>query len=543
MANMMQGAQMAFDESGQPFIILRDQGKQKRLKGLEAAKANILAARTVANVIRTSLGPLGMDKMLVSPDGDVTVTNDGATILEKMEVDHEIGKLLVELSKSQDDEIGDGTTGVVVLAGALLEEAEKLLEKGIHPIRISRGYEKAVDIATAHLAAIADRIEFSETNLEPLIGTASTTLGSKIINRFQRSMAEIAVNAVLAVADLKRKDVNFDLIKVEGKVGGRLEDTMLVRGMVIDKPMSHPQMPKEIKDAKIAILTCPFEPPKPKTKHKLDIGSVEDYDLLYEQEQKYFVDMVQRCKDSGATLVICQWGFDDEANHLLFQNKLPAVRWVGGVDLELLAIATGGRIVPRFEELEAKKLGSAGTVREVEFGTSNERMLLIEGCPNTRAVTVFVRGGNKMIVDEAKRSLHDAICVTRNLIRDNRIVYGGGSAEIACSIKVGAEADREAGVEQHAMRAFADALQAIPIALAENSGLNPIAALSETRAAQIETKSPVLGVDCLGKGTKDMRTQRVFETLIGKQQQMLLATQLVKMILKIDDVIEPAAYE
>jgi len=318
---------------------------------------------------------------------------------------------------------------------------------------------------------------------------------------------------------------------------------MLVRGMILDKPMSHPQMPKEIKDAKIAILTCPFEPPKPKTKHKLDISSVADYDLLYEQEQKYFVDMVDKCKKSGATLVICQWGFDDEANHLLYQNKLPAVRWVGGVDLELLAIATGGRIVPRFEELDEKKLGKAGIVREVEFGTSNERMLVIEGCPNTRAVTVLVRGGNKMIVEEAKRSLHDAICVTRNLIRDNRIVYGGGSAEIACSIKVGRMADDETGVEQHAMKAFADALEAIPIALAENSGLNPVGSLAETRAAQIEGKSSVLGIDCLGKGTRDMRVQRVFETLIGKQQQILLATQLVKMILKIDDVIEPAGYE
>jgi len=534
---------LAFDENGQPFIILREQGRQKRLKGLEAHKANILAARAVSNIIRSSLGPLGMDKMLVSPDGDVTVSNDGATILEKMDVEHQIAKLLVELSSSQDDEIGDGTTGVVVAAGALLEEAEKLLEKGIHPIRISRGYEKAADIAIARLGQIGDKIEWSESNMESLFNTAFTTLNSKIINRCQKLMADIAVNSVMAVADLARKDVQLDLIKLEGKVGGRLEDTKLVSGILLDKPFSHPQMPKVIKNAKIAILTCPFEPPKPKTKHKLDITSAADYERLHEQEQQYFKDMVKRVKDSGATLVICQWGFDDEANHLLLQNNLPAVRWVGGVELEMIAIATGGRIVPRFEELTADKLGTAGLVQELEFGTDNERMISIEGCPNSRAVTVFVRGANKMIVDEAKRSLHDAICVVRNLIRDNRIVYGGGSCEVACGIAVTAAADQEVGVEQYAMRAFADALEAVPIALAENAGLAPIAALSECKAAQLRSSNPHIGIDCLQKGTADMKEQRVFETLIGKTQQILLATQLVKMILKIDDVIQPAQYE
>jgi T-complex protein 1 subunit epsilon len=482
--------------------------------------------------------------MLVSPDQEVTVTNDGATILDKMDVEHQIGKLLVELSKSQDDEIGDGTTGVVVLAGALLEEAEKLLEKGIHPIRVARGYEKACDIAVKHLETISDRIEWTPKNTEPLLQTAMTTLGSKIVNRFQKQMAQISVDAVLSVADLERKDVNFDLIKVEGKVGGRLEDTMLVKGIcLVDKEMSHPQMEKELKDAKIAILTCPFEPPKPKTKHKVEIKSAEDYAKLHDNEQKYFVDQVKRCKDSGASLILCQWGFDDEANHLLFQAGLPSVRWVGGVEIELIAIATGARIVPRFEELKSDKLGRAGIIREIDFGTTKDKMLVIEGCPNTRAVTVFVRGGNKMIVDEAKRSLHDAMCVTRNLIRDNRIVYGGGSCELSCSLHISEESTKEAGVEQYGMRAFADALESIPIALAENSGFSPIDSLQEVKAAQIKTGIATLGVDCLQRGTLDMKKQRVFETLIGKQQQLLLATQLVKMILKIDDVIQPADYE
>eukprot|EP00467_Chlorarachnion_reptans_P002232 CAMPEP_0114510770 /NCGR_PEP_ID=MMETSP0109-20121206/13989_1 /TAXON_ID=29199 /ORGANISM="Chlorarachnion reptans, Strain CCCM449" /LENGTH=546 /DNA_ID=CAMNT_0001690149 /DNA_START=64 /DNA_END=1704 /DNA_ORIENTATION=+ len=531
---------IAFDEYGQPFIILREQDKQKRLRGKDAHKANILAARSVAKILRSSLGPRGMDKILVSGDGDVTVTNDGATILQKMDVSHEIGKLLVELSKSQDDEIGDGTTGVVVMAGALLEEAEKLLDKGIHPIRIAQGFEDACDIAVKHLESIADIVPWSEEKLDALYETASTTLGSKIISRFQDQMSKIAVNAVLAVADLKRKDVNFELIKVEGKVGGRLEDTILVDGVVLDKEMSHSQMPKEIKDAKIAILTCAFEPPKPKTKHKVDIATAEHYKDLYEREQKYFKDMVKLCKDSGATLVLCQWGFDDEANHLLLQNKLPAVRWVGGVEIELIAIATGARIVPRFEELAPEKLGTCGVVREIAFGTTNDKMLVIEKCPLSKAVTVLIRGGNQMIIDEAKRSLHDAMCVTRNLIRDNRIVYGGGAAEVACSLKIQEYANSVSGIEQFAVRSFAEALEQIPIALAENSGLQPIPELAKVKKEQIEKKSSFIGVDCKQKGTNNMKQQKVFETLIGKQQQLMLATQLVRMILKIDDVIQPS---
>ncbi|MBA0721540.1 hypothetical protein Golax_009073 [Gossypium laxum] len=384
-----------------------------------------------------------------------------------MDVDNQIAKLMVELSRSQDYEIGDGTTGVVVMAGALLEQAERLLERGIHPIRIAEGYEMASRIAVEHLERIAQNV-----------------------NRCKRALAEISVKAVLSVADLERKDVNLDLIKVEGKVGGKLEDTELIYGITVDKDMSHPQMPKQIEDAKIAILTCPFEPPKPKTKHKVDIDTVEKFQTLRQQEQKYFNDMVQKCKDVGASLVICQWGFDDEANHLLMHQNLPAVRWVGGVELELIAIATG----------------------------------------------------NKMMIEETKRSIHDALCVARNLIRNNFIVYGGGAAEISCSIAVEAAADKYPGVEQYAIRAFVDALDAVPVALAENSGLQPIETLSAVKSQQIKENNPHFGIDCNDVGTNDMCEQNVFETLIGKQQQILLATQVVKMILKIDDVISPSDY-
>ncbi|XP_021746727.1 T-complex protein 1 subunit epsilon isoform X1 [Chenopodium quinoa] len=532
----------AFDESGRRFIILREQEQKARLSGLEAVKANVTAGKAVSHILRTSLGPKGMDKMLQSPDGDIVITNDGATILDQMDVDNPIAKLMVELSRSQDYEIGDGTTGVVVMAGALLEQAENLLDRGIHPIRIAEGYEVASRIAVEHLEKIAHKFEFGETDVEPLIQTCMTTLSSKIVNRCKRSLAEIAVKAVLAVADLERKDVNLDLIKVEGKVGGKLEDTELIYGIVVDKDMSHPQMPKKIEDANIAILTCPFEPPKPKTKHKVEIDTVEKFETLRKQEQHYFDEMVQKCKDVGATLVICQWGFDDEANHLLMHRNLPAVRWVGGVELELIAIATGGRIVPRFQELTPEKLGRAGLVREKAFGTTKDRMLYIEHCANSKAVTIFIRGGNKMMIEETKRSIHDALCVARNLIRNNSIVYGGGSAEIACSLAVEAGADRFPGVEQYAIRAFAESLDAVPMALAENSGLQPIETLSAVKHQQIKENITHLGIDCNDVGTNDMREQYVFETLIGKQQQILLATQVVKMILKIDDVITPSEF-
>jgi T-complex protein 1 subunit epsilon len=529
---------MASDEYGRPILIMKaDADDKSRLRGIEAQKDNILAAKTLANIVRTSLGPRGMDKILVSPDGDVTVSNDGATILDKMQISNEIASLLCDLSKSQDNEVGDGTTSVVVLAGALLEQAEALLDKGIHGIRIAEGYETACEIAVKELQRISDKISFDAQQTERLTQTAMATLSSKIVNQFKRHVAEICVNAVLAVADFERKDVNLDLIKVEGKTGGRMEDSCLVNGIVLDKDISHPQMVKDIKDARIAILTCPFEPPKPKTKHKLDITTPEEYDRLHSQEQGYFKKMVKMCKDSGCTVVICQWGFDDEANHLLMQNELPAIRWVGGVEIELVAIATGGRIVPRFEELAPEKLGKAGRVREVSFGTTKDRMVFIENCANSKAVTIFVRGGNKMIVEESKRSIHDALCVVRNLVRDNRIVYGGGATEIAASIAVQAAADNIPTVEQYAVRAFADALDAVPTALAENSGLSPIATLTSVKAAQMREKNPCLGIDCMDVGTNDMKEQGVFETLLGKISQFRLATQMCKMILKIDDVI------
>merc|ERR1719336_249148 len=416
----------------------------------------------------------------------------------------------------------------------------ELIEKGIHPLRIAHGFEKACEVAVKRVEAIAKEVDIMADEKAALKKAAQTALGSKVVSSRKDQLAEISVNAVLSVATLERRDVIFDLIKVEGKVGGKLEDSALIRGIIVDKDFSHAQMPKVVKDAKMAILTCPFEPPKPKTKHKLDIRSAEDYKKLYEHEQQYFRDQIKYIKECGANLVICQWGFDDEANHLLYQNKLPAVRWVGGVELELIAIATGGRIVPRFEELSEEKLGKAGTVKEISFGTTKDQMLVIEDCLNSKAVTMLVRGGNQMVVDEAKRCIHDANCCVRNLIRDPRVVPGGGASEVAAALAVQGASDRETTIEQYSMRAFASALDSVPMALAENSGLSPIGEMAAVKAKQTTTGNPWHGVDCMEKGITDMREQSVYEACASKCSQFRLATQVVKMILKIDDVITSA---
>ena len=334
----------------------------------------------------------------------------------------------------------------------------------------------------------------------------------------------MALKAVLHVADLERRDVNFDLIKIVAKAGGSLEDSSFIEGIVLDKEFSHPQMEKVNRDSKVCILTCPFEPPKPKTKHGLEIKSAADYQKLQQMEQNYFTDMVGRVKNSGADVVLCQWGFDDEANHLLMQNGIPSVRWVGGVEIELLAIATGARIIPRFEEITPEKLGTAGSIEEVAYGTSGDKIILIKDCANSKAVTIMIRGGSKTICDEAKRCLHDAICVVRNMVRNRNVVGGGGATELACSIAVAKEADKIRGVEQYAVRAFAEALEEIPLTLAENSGYNPIDYVSKLREEQVNMENPFIGVDANHQGTTNMSEQGIFESVMSKKQQLELAT-------------------
>uniref|UniRef100_A0A2K5E4P9 CCT-epsilon n=1 Tax=Aotus nancymaae TaxID=37293 RepID=A0A2K5E4P9_AOTNA len=435
-----------------------DQDFKSHLVGLEALKSHILAAKA----------------MMVDKDGNVTVTNDDATTVSMTDVDHQIARLMVELSKSQDDEIGDGTTGMVALAGALSEEAQQ----GIHPIRVA----DAAHVAIEHLDKISNSLLVDIKDTKPLIQTAKTMLGSEVI----------AVNAVLTVADMEQRDVDLELIKVEGKVGSRLEDTKLIKGVIVDKDF--------MEDAKIAIFTCPFVPPKPKTKHKLDMTS------KYEKEK--CEEMIQQIKETGANLAICQWGFDDEANNLLLQNNWPAVRWVAGPEIELISIATGGCIIPRFSELTAEKLGFSGLVQEISFGTTKDKVLVIEQCKNSRVVMIFIRRGNKMIIEE-----------------------------ISCMLAVSQEA------EEYIMREFAKALEVISMALSENSGMNPIQTMAGVQARQVKEINPAVGIDCLHKGTNDMKQQHVIESLIGKKQQICLATQMVRMSLKTDDICKPGESE
>lgn len=524
-------ADLLTDELGQAFQISEEDNT--RIRGQQCMAANIGTVRAIADFLSTSLGPTGMDKILQSKDDNVTVTNDGATILKEMEMtENPVSRLIVQLSESQDEEIGDGTTSIVVLAAGLLGEAQMLLGHGIHPIRISESFELALGHVIGHLHEISDEIvDLRET----MLSAARTSLGSKIVSKSLDRFAEICTDAVLMVADMERKDVNFDLINIESKVGRDVSDTALIKGVVIKKEFSHPQMEKEVVDARIALLSCPFEPPKLKTKHSVVISSAEDYRELERYEREKFSEMIGSIKRSGATIVMCQWGFDDEANSLLMESGLPAVRWVGGHELELLAVHTRGSIIARFEDLSAEDLGRA-SVREESLGTESEKIIVVESGDADRAVTILVRGANELVIEEAKRSIRDALCAVRNVLTNTRIVYGGGSSEMSCSLSLERFSEGFSGEEQQGILGFGRALEEIPLCLARNSGHDPLGYLSGLRKLQMEGNANA-GVDCLDAGEMDMKCARVFDALESKVRQIQMATQLVTMILKIDDVV------
>lgn len=501
------------------------------MAGSDAITANTYVLSTIASLLSTSLGPNGMDKVLLSSDNEITITNDGATILNGMEMTkNPVAQLVVELSNSQDEEIGDGTTSVVIIASALLTQANLLIQKGIHPVKIAEGYEHALKKTTEFLESISEQVEDVE---EFMVKAAKTSLNSKIVNKALDKFARICTNAVLSVFDSERKDLDFDLIKLEKKIGQDLSSTVLIQGVVINKEFSHPQMRKEIVDARIAILSCPFEPPKVKTKHNLLITTVEDYKSLEAYEKSKFVEMIEAVKRVGADIVISQWGFDDEANSLLMENDIPAIRWVGGSDLEAIAIHTGGSIIARFEDLREEDLGR-GTVREASLGTEDEKVIVVES--RLRAGTILIRGGTEMAMEEAKRCVRDALCAVRNVLLDPRIVYGGGSSELAVSIFLQQQHVEADGEEAEALMAFSKALEEIPLNLAKNSGYDALSYVADLKARQGESKNHTLGVDCTGSGC-DMRLNGVFDALHSKIHMTQIATQLVNVILKIDDIV------
>lgn len=527
-------SQILTDEIGQAFEITQE--NETRIKGKTCLNTNIAIVKDIADFISTSFGPTGMDKILQSKDDDISVSNDGATILKEMDMsENPISQLIVQLSRAQDEEVGDGTTGVVILTSALLQQAKSLLSKGVHPVRITEGFETALKLSIEHLKSISESIVNKK---EAMLNAAKTSLNSKIVSKAMDKFSQICVDAVLGVADLERKDVDFDLIKILHSTGRDVGETELINGLVIKKEFSHSQMSKRIENAKVALLACPFEPPKLKNKHSLLISNAEQYKELQNYEKDTFKEMINSLRAVGTTLVLCQWGFDDEANSLLMENNLPAVRWVGGNDLGLISKHIGANIISRFEDLKPEDLGKA-TVSEVSLGTENEKILKIENHLQSKAMTIHVRGANDIVIEEAKRSIQDALSAVRNVLVNDSVVYGGGSSELSTSIFLEGKSGEFFGDQEECVLGFSRALEEIPLILARNSGYDPLDYLTNLRKVQLETNCPFIGVDCFETNKTNMKELKVFDTLKTKVKQLQMATELACSILKISDVIVP----
>ncbi|MDD1766552.1 MAG: TCP-1/cpn60 chaperonin family protein [Candidatus Methanomethyliaceae archaeon] len=520
---------------GVPVLILKE-GTQ-RTHGKDAQRVNMMAARAVAEAVRTTLGPRGMDKMLVDTLGDVTVTNDGATILGEIEVQHPAAKIIVEVSKTQDDEVGDGTTTAVILAGELLKRAEELIEKNIHPTLIVQGYKKATEKTIDILSKIAIPVKMDDDkNLQKI---AYTAMNSKSSVGIQDFFADIAVKAVKQVTE-KRGDkriADIDYIQVVKKQGGSIMDSTLIYGVIVDKEIVHPGMPKRVENAKIALLDAALEIEKTEFDAEIRINDPTQMKAFVDEEGKMLKDMVSKIKSAGANIVFCQKGIDDIAQHYLAKEGISALRRVKKSDIEKLAKATSGRIITNLEDLTASDLGFAKIAEERKYG--EDKLTFVEGCKNPKAVSILIRGGLMRVVDEAERTLHDALCVVADVIEDGRIVAGGGAPELEAAKHLREYASSVGGREQLAIEAFADSLESIPRTLAENGGLDPIDILVELRS--LHEKGEIwAGVNVLKGLTTNMKTSGVVEPLAVKVQAIKSATEATSMILRIDDVIASA---
>lgn len=509
---------------GQPIFILKE--GTERTKGKDALSNNIAAARAIAESIRTALGPRGLDKMLTDSFGDVTITNDGATILKEMDIAHPIAKFIVELAKSQDDEVGDGTTTVVVLAGELLKMAEGLIDDTVHPSVIVEGFRLASEEAQKHLDSVA--ITVKSDDRETLTKIALTAIGSKIISTSGDHMAKIIVDSILAVADGNQADL--DDIKVEKKTGGSLTETELIEGIVLDKEWVHPAMPIGIEDAKVALVEEALELSKTEFDAELNISSPDQIKSFLDRETEMIKEMVEIVVKSGANVLVCSKGIDDVAQHLLAKAGISAVRRVKKSDMEKLAKATGGKLVSLLSDLSAGDLGTSGHIYQKTV--SDDKMVYVTDCPNAKSVTILIRGGTELIVDEAERSIHDALCVVRNVVKDGNIVYGGGSIEMEIGAHLEKYANSLVGREQIAVKAFAKALEVIPRTLAENTGMDPIDIMTDLRKA-----GKGFGVDPIARKVADFRTMNVVEPTSVKRQAISSASEAAQMILRIDDII------
>lgn len=517
---------------GMPVLILKEGASQT--KGRDAQKNNIAAAKLISEVLRTSLGPRGMDKMLVDGLGDVTITNDGATILKEIDVQHPAAKMMVEISKATDNEVGDGTSSVVVLAGALIEKAEELITNDVHPTIIVDGYRKSAIKSIEFFNSVARKIEAG--NKSELIKVARTSMQTKLVSKESSELAELVVTAALQVSEPSESGylVDIDDVKVEKKAGGSLRDTKLIKGIVLDKEVVHGGMPKRIEKAKIALVNSALEIEKTEFDAKINISSPDQMKMFLEEENKMLKSMVDKIISSGANVTICQKGIDDVAQHYLAKSNILAVRRVKESDMTKLARATGARIVNNLEDLSSKDLGSADLVEERKVET--DKWVFIEGCKHPKAVTILIRGGSQRVVDEAERALHDALMVTKDVMEKPFIVAGGGSPESFVAGKLRDWSSTLSGREQLAADKFAESLEVIPLALAENAGMDPIDTLTELRSKQAKG-SKWSGIDARIGKVVDMSKLDIVEPLSVKEQIIKSATEVASMILRIDDVI------
>ncbi len=521
---------------GQPVLILPE--GTVRTTGKEALKNNIAACKAIQDTIKTTLGPKGMDKMLVDSLGDITITNDGVTILEEMEIEHPAAKMMVEIAKTVNQEVGDGTTSSVVLAGELLRKAEELLDQNIHPTVIIKGYKIALNLALKKLEELKKKIDIEDT--ETLKKIVLTSLSGKGATSADPTVAEHIANLVIeAVRTVARKEngkiiIDREDIKREKKTGGSIYDTELVKGLVIDKEVVHPQMPKVVKNAKIALLNVGLEVHKPETDAEIRITKPEEMKAFLEEEERMLKEMVEKIARTGANVVFSQKGIDDLPQHFLAKKGILAARRVKSSDMEKLAKATGARIVTNLDDLTEKDLGYAELVEEKRVG--GENMIFVRGCKNPKAVTILVRGGSEHVVDELDRSVEDGIGALTSALAEQAVVYGGGATEVALATYIRKEATKYSGREQLAILAFADALEIIPRTLAENAGLDPVDILLELRAHH-EKGEYDKGIDANSGKIESMDKLGIYDPYKVKKQVLTAAVEAAEMILRIDDII------
>jgi thermosome len=517
---------------GVPVLVLKE--GSNRSQGRETQHGNITAVKIVAESVRSALGPKGMDKMLVDSFGDVTITSDGRTILDEMDIQHPAAKMMLEVAKTQDNEAGDGTTSAVIIAGELLNKAEELIDKNIHPTIIIDGYKKAAEKALSTIEEIAQPVDLKAKDY--LRKVAITAMASKLVAEYKEYLADLVVKAMLAVAEKQDGAYKADVedVRIEKKPGESLGATALINGIVLDKEVVQSGMPKRVENAKIALLDTSLEIEKTEFDAKISIESPDQIEAFLKQEEQMLRTMVDKITQAGANVVICQKGIDDMVQHFLSRKGLLAIRRAKKSDIEMLAKATGAKIITKLDDITSADLGYAALVEERKIG--DDKMTFVEGCKHPRAVTLLIRGGTQRMISEAERSIHDALCVVRDVIQEPKVVAGGGSPELEMARVLKTYADTLPGREQLAVRAYAEALETIAITLAENAGLDPIDILSELRSRH-EKGEKMAGIEVLTGKVQNMSEMGVFEPITVKKQIIKSATEAASMILKIDDMI------